>query len=86
MTFIVDNGADAQGTFGRNWPYRGEKGTYWEGGLRVPAFVAGPLIKRPGYTNQQLFHVTDWYPTLLQLAGVPLPHDLDGYPMWDVIR
>ncbi|KAL9988759.1 hypothetical protein ACROYT_G003242 [Oculina patagonica] len=74
---------------GYNWPLRGEKITLWEGGVRGVGFVHGNLLARKGVTCKELLHVTDWYPTILRLAGVtsedksPIP--LDGHDVWDTI-
>lgn len=43
-----------------------------EGGTRSVAFVAGPVVKRPGTISQDFAHVTDVVPTILDLAGVPV--------------
>ena len=72
-TFLIvttDNG-EARGEGGYNWPLRGEKGSLWEGGVRGVAFVHGKMLQRTVVTSNELFHVTDWYPTLLYLAGLP---------------
>ena len=54
---------------GYNWPLRGHKGSLWEGGLRGVGFVHGKMLKKTGIKCAELLHVTDWYPTLLYLAG-----------------
>jgi arylsulfatase A-like enzyme len=61
-----------------NAPYRAGKGFVYEGGLRIPLIVrwpghvpAGKIIDEPAIN-------TDWLPTLLELAGLPIPSGLDG--------
>ena len=68
LVFASDNGANTlvQGS-GSNYPLRGQKGYLFDGGFRVPAFVHSPLIPpaRRGVEYGELFHITDWLPTLL---------------------
>ena len=70
LIVTTDNGG-APDDGGYNWPLRGEKGSLWEGGVRGVGFVHGKMLQRTGVTCKELFHVTDWYPTLLHLAGLP---------------
>ena len=68
---------------GLNAPLRGGKSNPFEGGVRVPAvfldFSSDPNQKLGSFHG--LTHVSDWFPTLASLAGVParsLPADIDG--------
>ena len=54
---------------GYNWPLRGHKFSLFEGGVRGVGFVHGKMLQRSGVKCKEMFHVTDWYPTLLYLAG-----------------
>lgn len=73
-TFFVwttDNGSPVT-VGGSNHPLRGGKGSNWEGGTRVPAFVAGGVLPRAmaGKTHDGLIHICDWVATFAELAGV----------------
>ncbi|GFR75218.1 arylsulfatase B-like [Elysia marginata] len=86
-TYADNGGKPIKG--GNNFPLRGEKGTLWDGGLHGVGFVAGGALsrERSGKVTTALIHVSDWYPTLVRLAGGHfngcLP--LDGVDQWDTI-
>ena len=63
-----------------NLPYRHGKGWLYDGGLRVPLVVKWPGKVEPGSVSAVQVTGTDHYPTLLELAGVPLQpeHHRDG--------
>lgn len=63
-----------------NTPLSYFKMTTYEGGTRTPLIVAGPGVRRRGVDAQQLLHVTDLLPTLLDFAGVPRPDGRAGNP------
>lgn len=72
VVFTSDNGVNLS-----HWPsagtasFRGEKGTTWDGGFRVPALVRWPgRIPAGGWTGG-LMSAEDWVPTLMSAAGVP---------------
>ncbi len=52
----------------RNGPLRGAKGSMYEGGIRVPFFVAGPGI-RPGSVSRMPVTGLDILPTIAELSG-----------------
>ncbi|KAH9365671.1 hypothetical protein HPB48_003073 [Haemaphysalis longicornis] len=62
-------GRDPNSNWSFNSPLRGTKGTYFEGGVRVPAFIWSPLLETTARVSTQLIHVTDWLPTLFHVAG-----------------
>lgn len=69
-----------------NGPYRGGKGTLYEGGTRVAAFANWPGKIKPGVVDGMV-HVTDMYPTLAAVAEAKLEKNkpLDGMNVWDAL-
>ena len=72
VLFTSDNGAE---TFtwpdGGNHPFRGEKGTTYEGDFRVPMVARWPGVIEPGTIVNDIFASEDWVPTLVAAAGDP---------------
>ena len=70
-----------------NFPLRGGKYTYFEGGLRTTAFVTGgllPAAMRGGNVSAPI-HVSDWYRTFCGLAGVDADDDHPHVPSVDSV-
>lgn len=69
ILFASDNGGvTAVGS--NNGPYRGQKATFFEGGVRVPAFISGDPVKTiKGQSYNDLTTVTDLTATILSYAG-----------------
>lgn len=71
VIFTTDNGAE---TFtwpdGGTIPFKGEKGTTWEGGFRAPQLVRWPGVIEPGTQMNEMMAHQDWLPTILAAAGV----------------
>ena len=90
ICFTSDNGGvsagDASAT--SNLPFRGGKGRQWEGGIREPFYVVAPGVSTAGTTNNTPVIGSDFYPTLLELAGVGLPetHAVDGISFVPLLR
>jgi arylsulfatase A-like enzyme len=76
LWFNSDNGRP-----GDNKPLKGGKGGLYEGGIRVPGICEWPARVKPGRTSVPAV-TSDFYPTILEAAGVTLPKDkpqpLDG--------
>lgn len=69
-----------------NAPLRTGKGYLYEGGLRVPLIIAGPGAGKAGRTVAAPVISTDLYPTMLELAGVQRPVDLDGVSLASLLK
>ena len=102
VVFTTDNGTE---TFtwpdGGNTPFRGDKGTVYDGGFRVPAIVRWPGKVPAGKIENSLFSGLDWFPTFVAAAGNTAISDellkgkkigdtkykvhLDGYNQLDLI-
>src|SRR5690606_14635873 len=85
VVFASDNGGNLPAA--SNQPLRDQKGTVYEGGVRVPAFAAWPGTLPRGTSVQQPLHMVDWYPTLLKLAGTAPPAGvkLDGRDLFPAL-
>ncbi len=72
VVYSTDNGAEKfTWPDGGTIPFRGEKGTTWEGGFRVPAAARWPGVIEPGTIINDIFSHEDWLPTFLAAAGDP---------------
>jgi len=81
VIFTNDNGgAWYAGLPNINRPYRGWKGTFFEGGIRVPFFIRWPARIEPGQRLAMPTMHVDVLPTLAAAAGVRLPtgRPIDG--------
>jgi arylsulfatase A-like enzyme len=89
VVFMTDNGAQIPAEAQRyNAGMRGEKGTVYEGGIRVPCFVRWPGITRPGTDVDRIAAHIDITPTLLEACGIAKPAGvrLDGRSLIPLLR
>ena len=87
VAFASDNGGCPKDG-GSNWPLRGTKFSQYEGGVRVPAFLWSSTLQKRGAGTRfaGLFHVTDWFPTLVASAGLSAKIDkVDGVNQYDAL-
>ena len=90
VCFTSDNGGvssgDAYST--SNTPLRGGKGRQWEGGIREPFYINAPGVTKAGSVSAVPVNGIDWYPTLLELAGIPVPkkQDVDGISIVPLLK
>lgn len=88
--FMSDNGglATAEGQPTSNLPLRGGKGWLYEGGIREPMIVKWPGVVKPGGVCAEPVTSTDFYPTMLEMAGLPLKpqQHMDGESLVPLLK
>jgi arylsulfatase A-like enzyme len=92
ILFHADNGGFIEAG-SLNLPFSHQKSSYFEGGVRVPAFIyaashpslsALDSASRPHRVINDMFDVTDVLPTLMGYAGLNTSeYELDGYNHWE---
>lgn len=94
VIFFSDNGGLRQMYTGEgpivttNAPLRDEKGTVYEGGIRVPLIVRWPGVVEPGSLCHTPVSSVDFYPTLLDVTKTQKPEGqtLDGESLVPLLR
>ena len=71
-----------------NLPLRSGKGWLYEGGVREPTIVRAPGVTKPGSVCETPIVSMDFFPTMLELAGLPaMPeHHADGQSLVPLLR
>jgi len=90
VAFMSDNGgtATSEGHPTSNLPLRAGKGWLYEGGIREPWIIRAPQVTAPGSVESTPVSSVDFYPTLLELAGLrkrPEQH-VDGASLVPLLR
>lgn len=81
IIFMSDNGGYTIGRADKNFPLSEGKGSLKEGGIREPLIVYYPNVTKPATVNHTPVIIEDFYPTILELAGVgnyQTPQHIDG--------
>ena len=90
VVLMSDNGglSTSEGSPTSNLPLRGGKGWMYEGGIREPMIIRAPGVSTPGSVVTEPVTSTDFYPTLLELAGLDLRPDqhTDGASLVPLLR
>jgi arylsulfatase A-like enzyme len=90
VVFTSDNGgvSAGDGKATSNLPLRGGKGRQWEGGIREPYYIKWPGVVKPGSQCHTPVTGADFYPTLLEMAGLPArpAQHLDGLSLVPLLR
>ncbi|MEM7581921.1 MAG: sulfatase [Acidobacteriota bacterium] len=86
VIFLSDNGGVWDLHEGRNGPLRGGKTQLFEGGIRAPLIVRWPGRVAAGSVSSEVTASFDAYPTLLEIAGVEPPLEIDGRSLLPVLE
>ncbi|MFP4090935.1 MAG: sulfatase-like hydrolase/transferase, partial [Cyclobacteriaceae bacterium] len=88
IVFCSDNGGleetgPYRGT--NNDPLRGQKGQYYEGGIRIPMIIKWPGVTNAGTAVTMPVLTTDLFPTLAGILDTALPENLDGLNLKELL-
>jgi len=92
IIFMSDNGglstSRGKGCPTSNLPLRAGKGWVYEGGIREPMIIKWPGVTKAGSTCDVPVVSTDFYPTMLQMAGLPLnpKQHIDGISLVPLLK
>lgn len=91
IIFMSDHGhsTEARANYGGGYtgPYRGNKGSLFEAGIRVPAIIAFQGHVPQDASRHQVATGMDWLPTIADYTGTSLPqHAIDGHSLREVIE
>ena len=77
IIFASDNGGYLKHS-ANNGPYRGGKLDLYEGGIKVPMVAVWPNKIAPGTSSSEMAATMDLYPTLAEVTGISIEHQIDG--------
>ena len=95
IIFMSDNGGlslsppRGGAAFTHNLPLKAGKGSVYEGGIREPMLVKWPGVVQPGTTANQYIIIEDFFPTILQMAGIKNSHvvqTIDGKSFLPILK
>lgn len=89
VIFTSDNGGASSVSYATsNAPLRGGKGQQWEGGIRDPFYIRVPGMTATGSVSEVPVVHMDIYPTILELAGLPLQpaQHVDGVSLVPLLK
>lgn len=85
ILFLSDNGGDLP--YGaNNGTLKESKGTLYEGGIRVPALAVWPGKIKAGTVNNEKVLAMDIYPTLSEITGTQMNHQIDGISFLSILK
>ncbi len=86
VIFMSDNGGVDYASVTSNHPLREGKGRYHEGGIREPMIIRWPGTVRTGSECGVPVISNDFYPTMLEMAGLPRNRRLDGLSLVPLLK
>jgi hypothetical protein len=89
VVFFSDNGGPSvnlHNTTASNYPFRGQKGSGWDGAIRTGAIIYAPFLPS-GKIRRKFFYIADLLPTLLNLANtdIKVDREIDGIDLSNMI-
>ena len=85
VIYSSDNGGDMK-VGAHNGPLRGQKGDMYEGGIRVPTCAMWPGHIPEGHVTDQVALLMDLFPTVCEVAGTPMPDEIEGRSIWQTLQ
>ena len=85
VIYTSDNGGQ-MGVGAHNGPLRGEKGQMYEGGIRVPTCAMWEGYIPEGHVSDQVGMIMDFYPTLCEITGIPITHEIEGHSILNTLQ
>ena len=85
VIYTSDNGGSMD-VGAHNGPLRGQKGEMYEGGIRVPACAMWPGHVPEGHVTDQVALLMDLFPTVCEVAGAPIAHEIEGRSIWQTLQ
>ncbi|MDP3070325.1 MAG: sulfatase-like hydrolase/transferase [Opitutaceae bacterium] len=86
VVFLSDNGGPTRELTSSNAPLRGEKGSLFEGGVRVPFLAAWPGVIPAGRVNAHPVLAIDFTVTAQHAGGAATPANADGVNLLPLLR
>ena len=76
VVFLGDNGTPKSAVTAP-WPDEQSKKSMYEGGVRVPFIVTGPMVEVPGSESIGLIQATDIFASIAEFAGIELYNSVE---------
>lgn len=85
IIFTSDNGGVYNTS--KQWPLRAGKGSFYEGGIRIPLIVVYPGVIQKNISSDAIVSQIDLFPTLAEIANAKVPDSMiiDGISLKDLI-